>query len=98
MTIPKKELYCGVEATLLACTAHLGVMGTDSCRPRYRIVTAAQNHLSNLRHVHHHQPVFQSLSRHNRRAERIWPEINQRINYPIKRVLIELEEVNSWLG
>ena len=63
----------------------------------FTLVAAAQNHLSHLRHVHHRQPVFQSLSRHNHRAERIWPEINQRINYPIKRVLVEMEnreEVN----
>ena len=63
----------------------------------FTLVTAAQNHLSHYRHVHHRQPVFQSLSRHNHRAEHIWPEINQRINYPIKRFLVEMEnreEVN----
>jgi len=25
------------------------------------------------------------------RVERLWPEINQRINYPVKRVLVEME-------
>ena len=33
------------------------------------------------------------MSRQNHRAERIWPEINQRINYPIKRIM-ENNEIN----
>ena len=27
----------------------------------------------------------------NHRVQRYWPEVNQRINYPIKRVVIEME-------
>ena len=38
------------------------------------------------------QPILQSVSRQNHYAERIiWPEINQRINYPIKCVLVDME-------
>ena len=57
----------------------------------FALVATAQNHLSHFCHVHYRQPVFQNLSQHNHPAERLWPEINQRINYPIKRLLVEME-------
>ena len=36
-------------------------------------------------------PALQSTSRQNHQVERIWPEINRRINYPVKRLLVEME-------
>ena len=36
-------------------------------------------------------PWRQTQSTQNYVAERMWPEINQRINYPIKRVLVALQ-------
>ena len=57
----------------------------------FALVATAQNHLSHFRHVYYGQPVFQSLSRHNHRAEPLWPKINERINYPIKRLLVQME-------
>ena len=36
-------------------------------------------------------PALQSPSRQNHRVERMLPEVNQRVNYPVKRVLVEME-------
>lgn len=57
----------------------------------FAMVVSVQQSLAPLRRAQHHHPVLQSMSRQNHRAERMWPEINQRINYPVKRILIEME-------
>ena len=36
-------------------------------------------------------PVLQSTSRQNHRVERMWPEVNQQINYSVKRILVQME-------
>ena len=35
---------------------------------------------------------FKSASTENYTIERIWPEVNSRINYPITNILVDLEE------
>ena len=57
----------------------------------FTLVATAQSHLSHLWRTQNRQPVFRSLSCNNRIAERIWPEINCRVNYPVKRTLIEMK-------
>ena len=57
----------------------------------FALIVAIQNELQSLRHSHNHRPVLQSMSTQNHRVERLWPEVNQRINYPIKRVLVMME-------
>ena len=51
----------------------------------------AQQHLAQHRQWQDRHPVLQSTSRQNHGMERLWPEINQRINYPVKRVLVQME-------
>ena len=60
-------------------------------RTEFAIIATAQQHLSTYRQNQYRWPILQSLSRQNHCAERIWPEINQRINYPIKCILIDME-------
>jgi hypothetical protein len=57
----------------------------------FNLIISVHRSINRYRNNHCHQPFVQSSSRNNHRAERIWPEINSRINYPIKRVLIQLE-------
>ena len=58
----------------------------------FTLVVTVQQHLAfrQLRQTRH-LPVLQSMSRQNHRVERMWPEVNARINYPIKRVLVAME-------
>lgn len=57
----------------------------------FTLVLTVQQHLAGLRLWQDRLPALQSTSRQNHRVERLWPEINQRINYPVKRVLVEME-------
>ena len=57
----------------------------------FALIISVQQSLANLRQTYSHSPVLQSTSRQNHRVERLWPEVNQRINFPIKTVLIEME-------
>ena len=57
----------------------------------FALVLEAQQHLAHFREWQDRLPVLQSTSRQNHRVERMWPEVNQRINYPVKRILVEME-------
>ena len=56
----------------------------------FALVSTVQ-HLAHMR-VSRDSSCFTSLSRHNHRAERLWPQVNARINYPVKRIFVRMEE------
>ena len=61
----------------------------------FALVSTVQQYIAHLRTSSDRYPVLRSLSRHNHRAERLWPEINAKINYPFKRVLVRMEEMQQ---
>ncbi|KAJ7386719.1 hypothetical protein OS493_006731 [Desmophyllum pertusum] len=60
--------------------------GTEAC-----LMLFVQNLLRNERGNLGCEPYVQTQSRQNLPAERKWPEVNQRIIYPIKDVLVRME-------
>lgn len=56
------------------------------------LVATVQQHLASLRSRGERHPVLRTTSRQNHRAERLWVEVNSRVNYPVKRVLVQMEE------
>ena len=52
---------------------------------------SVQQRLAGFRVRQDRVPYLQTVSRENHQAERIWPEVNQRINYPLKHLLIQME-------
>ena len=64
--------------------------GTEFC-----LLTTIQQHLATILHPHHNRhhryAVMQSTSTHNHNVERRWVVVNQRVNYPLKRLLVAME-------
>lgn len=57
----------------------------------FALLNYVQQQLSGYRSRHSRVPVLRTTSRNNHRVERLWVEINQRINYPIKTVLCNMQ-------
>ena len=58
----------------------------------FTLVATVQWHLSGNRNHQDREPILQTTSRQNHRAEKLWPKFNARINYPVKAVLVGMEE------
>lgn len=93
ITIPKKNAIAIYDLLFrpLLLTEGLWEQVRVDHGTEFSLLITAQVLLSPQRQNQDHQPVLQSLSRQNHRAECIWVEVNQRVNYPIKRVLVDME-------
>lgn len=55
-----------------------------------------QDLLKNYRQSTEKEPWKQTASTQNNVIERFWPELNSRVNYPVKRALISIVEENDY--
>ncbi|WAQ94000.1 hypothetical protein MAR_006471, partial [Mya arenaria] len=49
-----------------------------------------QERHGNLRYNQGRQPYIQTQSERNHKVKRMWPEVNQRVNYPVKTALVDM--------
>ena len=92
-TMPRKNpitIYREVYRPLLFSHGIWNQLRTDH-GTEFALVSTVQQYLSSHRLNQRPSPVLQTTSRENLRAERLWPEVNSRINYPIKAVLVRME-------
>ena len=93
VTMPKKNPLTIYNTLFHPILQHYGLW--DQVRmdhgTEFVLVTTVQQHLAPLRDRQHHHPALQTTSRQNHRAERLWVEVNRRLNYPMKAILVEME-------
>ena len=56
------------------------------------LILFIQELLSGYRHNQDRPSHVKTTSKENLTVERAWPEVNARVNYPIKKILVELGE------
>jgi len=93
ITIPKKDAIAIYNALMYPLLISEGMWeqvrvdhDTEFC-----LLAAMQRHLANLRLQQTRPPVLQTTSTNNHRVERMWVEINQRVNCPVKQILVSME-------
>lgn len=92
-TMPKKNpitIYGTIMQPLLLSEGIWDQLRSDY-GTEFALVAIIQNHLSSYRVHQNRVSTLQTTSRQNHRAERIWPEINSGINYPVKALLVQME-------
>ena len=96
ITIPKKNAMAIYNTLMYPLLTSEGMWeqvrvdhGTEFC-----LLTAMQRHLANFRQQTR-LLVLQTTSTNNHRVERMWVEINQRVNYPVKRILVSMEDAQE---
>ena len=95
ITIPQKNaiaIYNALMRPLLLSEGMWEQIRVDH-GTEFALVVAVQQQLASLWPQRQHRySVLQSTSTQNHRVERLWVEVNQRINYPVKQILVEMEE------
>ena len=93
ISIPIKNpiaIYHALMRPLLICEGLWQQVRLDHGTEFARVITV-QQHLAGQRLWQDWHSVLQSTSQQNHRVERLWSEVNQRINYPVKRILVQME-------
>ncbi|XP_057290186.1 uncharacterized protein LOC130612862 [Hydractinia symbiolongicarpus] len=65
------------------------------CGKEFFLILGIQEHFQHLRGRSDILPYKQTQSKKNLPIERIWPEVNSRVNYPVKKILVEMDNSNT---